>query len=128
MTTDEFWIADAPIKYEIRKTGNDGVVVLRCEDGDENCEQAWLRIVHHGNTLHLRQVDGDLDAGVKIARDQDYLKRNAQHPLDIWRRIWKVATDRGDAFERELARVDRANSQGNYPADHPRVETDRGDT
>jgi hypothetical protein len=92
---DIFWIGSEPIKYEVRKTeGNDiygpGVLIVRCEDGDENCQQAAMEMRHEGDRLRLAQVDGDLDAKKVIASDQ-HAMRMANHPFDIWRRIWKVA-------------------------------------
>jgi hypothetical protein len=91
-TTDIFWIADAPIKYEIRKGNIKGDVrIARYEDSDENCQQALLEIRRDGDTMRLAQTEGDLDANKQIAADQDYVKRNARQPFNIWRRIWEIA-------------------------------------
>lgn len=96
MTNDVFWIADEPIRYTVRKTaGSDlherGVLIVRCESAEGNCEQALMEMDQDGDTIRLRQSDGDLDAKKQIERDQVYLGRNAEHPFNIWRRIWKVA-------------------------------------
>jgi hypothetical protein len=93
---DEFWIADEPVKYEIRKTAgsdmhNEGVLIVRFEGSDDNVEQALMEIHHDGDTLSLRQRDGDLDAKKAIAADQAAL-RGAPRAFSIWQRIWKVAT------------------------------------
>lgn len=90
----EFWIADEPIKYRVRKAEFDdfrgvGVHIVRYEGSDEDCEQALLEIAYDGDTLRLTQFDGDLDAKKAIAADQHAL-RYAVHPFNIWRRIWKV--------------------------------------
>jgi hypothetical protein len=93
--TDTFWIADEPIMYEVRKTeGSDmrgpGVLIVRCENSDEDYQQGLMEIVHDGDTLRLTQVDGDLDAKKAITADQ-HAMRMARYPFNIWRRIWKVA-------------------------------------
>jgi hypothetical protein len=93
--TDEFWIADEPIRYRVRKTaGGDvfgaGVHITRCEGSDEDCEQALMEIGFDGDTLRLRQYDGDLDAAKMIEADQRAM-RYASRPFNIWQRIWKVA-------------------------------------
>lgn len=93
---DEFWIADAPIRYQVRKTRGDdlrerGVHIVRTEDHDDNAQQGILELRQDGDTLRLVQWDGDLDAKKEIEADQVYLGRNARHPFNIWRRIWKVA-------------------------------------
>jgi hypothetical protein len=92
---DIFWVADEPIKYQVRKTKGDdiwgpGAVIVRCEDSDENCQQAMMEIRYDGDTLRLVQIDGDLDAKKAIAADQDVL-RSRGVSRNIWRRIWKVA-------------------------------------
>jgi hypothetical protein len=66
------------------------VHILRWTAEDE-CEQGVLEIVQDGDTLRLRQWDGDLDAAVRIAEDQKLL-RNYPTRLNIWAEIWKVAT------------------------------------
>ena len=91
----EFWIAAEPIKYKVRKAEFDdfrgvGVHIVRYEGSDENYEQALMEIVYDGDTLRLRQFDGDLDAAKMIEVDQRAL-RHAVRPFNIWRRIWKVA-------------------------------------
>ncbi|HEY2201934.1 MAG TPA: hypothetical protein VGH56_08595 [Solirubrobacteraceae bacterium] len=97
----EFWVADAPVVYRVRKTeGSDmrgpGVLVVRCEDSDDNCQQALLEIQHDGDTLRLVQFDGDLDARKVIEVDQSAM-RYANRPVRIWRRIWDVAMGGTDA-------------------------------
>jgi hypothetical protein len=94
-TTKTFWVTNEPIKYEIRHRDrsdmvNAGVHILRWTAEDE-CEQGVLEIVQDGDTLRLRQWDGDLDAAVRIAEDQKLL-RNYPTRLNIWAEIWKVAT------------------------------------
>lgn len=94
-TTKTFWLTDEPVKYEIRHRDrsdmvNAGVLILRWTAEDE-CEQGVLEIVQEGDTLRLRQYDGDLDAAKVIAEDQKLL-RAYRSRLNIWAEIWKVAT------------------------------------
>jgi hypothetical protein len=96
---DTFWIGDEPIKYTVRRTEGTiergaGVTIVRCEGSDEDCQQALLEIRHDGDTLRLVQVDGDLDARKVIAADQHSASfgGRTRPPLNIWRRVWKVAT------------------------------------
>jgi hypothetical protein len=100
VSTDTIWVADAPVKYEIRKAEasdmrGPAVRIARYEDNNANCQQALLEVQYDGDALRLVQIDGDLNAKKMIAEDQKYLDTYGERRLDIWRRIWAVAT--GDA-------------------------------
>jgi hypothetical protein len=88
--TTEFWIADEPVRYRVRKTDASdlreaGVLIVRTTDAEGNDQQALLEFQYDGDQLRLAQVDGDLDAKRMIAADQ------RSGCTSIWRRIWKVA-------------------------------------